>query len=281
MKGQHRRPPRGPSIRASARSRTRIHGVAGALAPGRGTAGAVSRGGLLLGLLLPTHCTVCGAPRAGFGGGGVCDACWDALPTIEPAAACPTCALPGDGSRCAGCRREAPPVAAACALGLYAGRLKRLVGAFKFAGHDVLAPAAARRLAGRLRQAGPVVAEAVVPVPSTRSRNRERGYDPGAELGRALAAELRLPCRRLLARTRDGAPQSSLPAARRRANVAGVFRASPGARGKRLLLVDDVLTTGATAFEAARTLLAAGASRVDLAVLARTPEPGEEPAESA
>jgi predicted amidophosphoribosyltransferase len=118
-------------------------------------------------------------------------------------------------------------------------------------------------------------------VPSTRARNRERGYDPGPLLGLEAARHLGLPFRQLLLRARSGGggrgsgqpPQSSLPAGERRRNVAGAFTALPRVRGLSLLLVDDVMTTGATAFEAAATLRSAGAASVRLLVLARTPLP--------
>ena len=113
---------------------------------------------------------------------------------------------------------------------------------------------------------------AVVPVPSTTRRNRDRGYDPGGLLAEEVARQLGLTFRTLLTRVRDAPPQSTLPAAERRRNVYGAFRSSPSARGAHLLLVDDVMTTGATAFEAARTLRASGSVRGDLLVLARTPE---------
>ena len=80
------------------------------------------------------------------------------------------------------------------------------------------------------------------------------------------------PHRALLSRTRDTPPQSSLPAPGRRANVEGAFAASPRARGRVLVLVDDVVTTGATLFAAADALRAAGAAEVRALVLARTPE---------
>jgi ComF family protein len=143
----------------------------------------------------------------------------------------------------------------------------------KFRGHDILASPAGARMAASARCLGPLH-DAVVPVPSTARRNRDRGYDPGRLLAEEVARRLRVPFRPVLSRVREAAPQSSVPAAERRRNVEGAFRAAPSTRGRRLLLVDDVLTTGATAFEAAGTLLAAGASAVDLLVLARTPEAG-------
>ncbi len=228
----------------------------------------------LLALLVPSRCAVCDAPRRETGGGGVCPACWAALPRLAPDAACPRCALPGDGTPCASCRRDPPPVARSAAFGLYAGGLKTLVAAFKFRGFDLLAPPCGERLAEAARAARLAEgADALVPVPSTRRRNRARGYDPAVLLAESAARSLSLPSRRLLARTRDTLAQSELPASRRRANVDGAFAASDSARGRVLVLVDDVATTGATLFSAAHALALAGAAEVRGLVLARTPEP--------
>ncbi|HQR47417.1 MAG TPA: phosphoribosyltransferase family protein, partial [Thermoanaerobaculia bacterium] len=131
---------------------------------------------------------------------------------------------------------------------------------------------AAVRLAAAVRGEGLDGLDAVVPIPSPRRRNRERGYDPAALLGEELARRLDLPLLPALSRVKETPPQSRLTAAERRANVAGAFRARASAAGRSLLVVDDVLTTGATAFAAAEALRAAGARRVALAVLARTPE---------
>jgi predicted amidophosphoribosyltransferase len=110
-------------------------------------------------------------------------------------------------------------------------------------------------------------------VPSTRRRNRARGYDPAALLAESAARQFGLPARGLLARTRETTPQFELPAARRRANVDGAFAACASARGRVVVLVDDVATTGATLFSAARALAEAGAAEIRGLVLARTPEP--------
>lgn len=157
----------------------------------------------------------------------------------------------------------------------YEGVARRLVHALKFRGHDILAARAGSVMAAAARTAGlDERIDAVVPVPSTARRNRERGYDPGALLAGEVARRLRRPLRALVSRRHESPPQSTVPAAERRANVRNAFSASPDARHLRLLLVDDVMTTGATVFEAARALRAAEAAGVDLLVLARTPEAG-------
>ena len=159
------------------------------------------------------------------------------------------------------------------AFGPYEGGLKRLVHAMKFRGYDIAAAPAGVLLADAVRREGIDAPDAVVAVPSTRRRNRERGYDPGALLAEELGRRLSIRLVAALARVRETPPQSALGASERRSNVAGAFRGRPIAAGRSLLLVDDVMTTGATAFAAAGALRDAGARRVDLAILARTPEP--------
>jgi ComF family protein len=228
----------------------------------------------LLALLVPSLCAVCEEPRTDLGGGGVCRACWASLPVLDSEAACPHCALPSGGAPCASCRLNPPSVTRTAAFGLYAGGLRRLHHTFKFAGWDLLAAPLGRRLASLARSTGIASgADALVPVPSTRRRNRERGYDPATLLADETGRLLATPRRALLSRTRETPPQSALPAARRRENVAGAFSASPRARGRTLVLVDDVVTTGATLFAAARALREAGAREVRALILARTPEP--------
>lgn len=203
------------------------------------------------------------------GGGGVCGPCWSALPDDEPR--CPRCAIPSAGV-CRPCEQEPPPFSRTACLGDYAGPLARIVAALKFRGLDIAAGPASERLVGASRDllAG---CDAVTPAPSTRRRNRERGYDHARLLAAEVARRARLPLADALERRGDAPPQLALSAAARQLNVAHAFRGVPDrARGKRILLVDDVMTTGATARAAAAALLGAGAAEVRLLVLARTPD---------
>lgn len=113
----------------------------------------------------------------------------------------------------------------------------------------------------------------VVPVPLHRRRRRQRGYDQAHLLARAIGAAAALPLAPALVKVRDRPPQSSLGLSGRRRNAAGAYRArrQPPLGGKRVILVDDVFTTGATAEACARVLLRAGARSVDVLTVARVP----------
>jgi ComF family protein len=158
-------------------------------------------------------------------------------------------------------------------VGPYNGLLRQLILRLKRAAGEGLAEQLgslwAECAGARLSETG---AEAVVPVPLHWWRRLARGYNQSAALARALADRLRLPCRTgWLRRVRHTPFQTSQTSSARRENVRQAFRARAvaGLRGRSVLLVDDILTTGSTAGEAARALRAAGAARVVVAVLAR------------
>lgn len=164
-------------------------------------------------------------------------------------------------------------------LGAYAGPLGRAVRALKYRGATRSAAWLGRSLAGQVKRAG-WTPDVVCPVPLHASRRRQRGYNQAALLSRALATALGTPHREALERLRVTPPQARLSREARSANVAGAFRAAAGAdvRGRCVLLVDDVLTTGATLRACAVALRAAGAGTVLAAVVARADRPREAPA---
>ena len=182
-----------------------------------------------------------------------------------------------DGLVCAACAASlpgAPRFESGVACYDYRFPVDRLVQRFKFAGDLAVGRWLSRQLAARVRaEARPAV---IVPMPLTSRRLRERGFNQAAEIARVVARSLHVPCAlRALERTRDAPPQSRLGRRARRANLRGAFRCRMRLRGQRVALVDDVITTGATAHAAAQALRRAGASHVDIWVLARTPAPGE------
>ena len=235
-------------------------------------------------LLWPTRCLACGEP--GGEAWDLCPACAAGLPWSG--AACVRCALPlpglvaacggapegaghADAPVCGACLAQPPPLDAAYAACLYRAPLDRLLPRFKF--HEDLA--AGRLLAQLMAEAFAALPrpDALVPVPLHRARLRRRGYDQALELAKPLARALRIPLRAdALVRVRATAPQSERDAAARRRNVRHAFAVRPGAPlPARVVLVDDVMTTGATLHAAARALRRAGVARVEAWVCARVP----------
>ncbi|MCC7039390.1 MAG: ComF family protein [Burkholderiales bacterium] len=214
---------------------------------------------------LPQLCALCSAP---CGRRLLCAACERALPRLGPA--CPHCALPAiAGDPCPHCLRRPPPWTQALAAFAYAYPLDRLLHAFKYRGELAYAPLFAEALARQVRGRP----DAVVAVPLAARRQRERGYNQALEIARPLAHDLGLPLHAALARTRDSQPLAGLSWRLRGASVRGAFVAVAPVRGVSVALVDDVLTTGATLRAATLALLAAGAARVDVWVVARTLPP--------
>jgi ComF family protein len=153
----------------------------------------------------------------------------------------------------------------------------RLVGAFKFSGRAELGRALSERLLQAVRRASFVRPDLVVPVPLSARRLAHRGYNQAWELARPVALALGLPADpALLTRPLDTGQQSELDRAERLLNLRTAFMVDPARRGalrgRRVALVDDVMTTGATVREATTTLLRAGAGSVQVWAFARTPE---------
>jgi ComF family protein len=177
---------------------------------------------------------------------------------------------------CLACRRQDHRFDAAVRLGSYEGKLRETCLSFKSVYNALLGPALTRLL---MRYQGQFIrsvrADMVVGVPLHFIRYFQRGFNQAESLARCLAAELQVPHRsRILKRVRKTRPQSELKRDERRENVQNAFRAkaSPRLKGATVLLVDDILTTGATCSDAARALKAAGAARVVVAVVARSQE---------
>jgi len=221
-------------------------------------------------LLAPT-CAVCSALLDEPLSGCVCAHCWNAIPQITPPL-CDRCGgpLPRADGRCGNCPDEPSAVVRARAIGEYEGSLREIIHALKYAGRISLARPLAERMRRRARDLLNDV-DCVVPVPLHWRREYHRGFNQAHEIARRLGP----PVVKALRRRRATRPQVELPADRRRANVTGAFviRASrfrnAAVRGKTVLLVDDVSTTGATLEACAQALQESGASEVFALTAAR------------
>lgn len=168
-------------------------------------------------------------------------------------------------------KRKFPFVAQWTGIWYYSGNVKNSICRFKFSNARSYATAYAQRLALRLQQEDMPAFDLLSWVPVSPQRKRARGYDQGELLAQALARELGCCCEQTLCKIRNTPPQSGITvAAKRRANVQGAYRVMDPAliRGKRILLLDDVLTTGSTLSECAKTLMIGGAKEVTFATVA-------------
>lgn len=217
------------------------------------------------GQALPQRCALCAAAS---GTALVCAACAFALPRLS--GACARCALPlSAGVVCGRCLARPPPWDAARAAFVYAYPVDRLLQAIKYRGVLAYADFFAAALVRVIDE----VPDAVVAMPLSAQRQRLRGFNQAREIARRVARDARVPLVRGLARVRDSPAQATLPWAQRRRNVRGAFAALPEVAGKRIAIVDDVLTTGATLRAAAEAARRGGARSVFAWVVARTLPP--------
>jgi predicted amidophosphoribosyltransferase len=213
-------------------------------------------------LFFPTRCAGCELP-----GAVLCDHCRETLPRVDPAGACLRCGAPFGHLVCTECWSREWSFEAALAVGSLEAPLARALVLHKDAGERRLAAVFGTLLAEQVAAAWPGWAECVAYVPATKAALQRRGFDHGRNIAISLAAELGVPLADLLQRTaaRD---QRSLGRVERAANAAGTFRAV-GKPPHRVLLTDDVFTTGATLDAAAAVLLGAGADAVRVSAVAR------------
>ena len=233
--------------------------------------------------LLAPSCAACDRPLDEPLSGPICSTCWHAWPVLSP----PMCARCGDelaparvrehprDDWCERCQSGQTTISRIRSAGVYDGSLRQMVHALKYRTRRMIAS----RLAARMRiDCADALegADAAVPIPLHWLRLWDRGFNQADD----LALELGLPVWRVLRRRRGGPPQASLHAARRHSNASGAYALAwrervrglgdqSRIRGARLVLVDDVVTTGATLEACARVLIAAGAARVTAVTAAR------------
>lgn len=202
-------------------------------------------------------CLGCGRAVGEDAAGGICPSCVEALARLRERQEAEEKAHPA---------REIPEgIAYVHAAFPYEGAAMQLIRRLKFES----VRAAAIPLAEEMAYLDAGEEELIVPVPTDERRRRQRGFNQSTLLAAHMAKRLGMPMAEALRRTQRRAPQRGLNAAQRKKNLLGCMAASEAVKGKRILLIDDVYTTGATAAEAARALLAAGAQSVGVICAAR------------
>jgi ComF family protein len=222
--------------------------------------------------LFPPLCVLCGAK--GHAGMDLCADCREDLP--RNTRACVQCALPlttPHSTLCGQCLQKAPPFDRAHALWRYEPPVQQWVARLKFRQELVYAQLMGQLLASHLTQLYDLQdkkPDLILPVPLHAGRLRERGFNQAVEIARPVGCRLGIPlgftqCQRI----KSTHPQTELPAKERRRNVRGAFHVNQNLDAGYVALVDDVMTTGQTVHELARTLRRAGVARIDVWVCAR------------
>ncbi len=233
----------------------------------------------LLNLVYPEVCLLCSVPVSRHQDCGICGSCWNkalALRITPPR--CSSCGLPFQSFEpdsehlCGDCILQIPSYTGARSFGYYTAELSGLIQGLKFQGRRNLATLLAPLLAEAFFDTwSRTDFDVIVPVPLHSKRRRERGYNQSELLAHLLGRQIALPCDHALLRVRSTLPQVGLTDSQRLENVQNAFRCIKHQRisGRRILLIDDVMTTGATVESAARALLGGGALRVSVLTVAR------------
>lgn len=222
--------------------------------------------------LLPAHCLLCNS--SGDNDRDLCGACARDLAINR--IACARCALPlsTPAAMCGECLRSEPAFAAAFVPFVYGHPIDLLLTRLKFSRNLAAGRVLVQLWIDAFSGASIDQPQALIPVPLHAARLRERGFNQAREIAAPLAKALNIPLRDdALHRVRDTSPQSDLDAAARRRNLRGAFAcADDVAKLTHVVLVDDVMTTGTTVRECARTLHRAGVARIDVWAVARAPK---------
>jgi len=228
-------------------------------------------------VLFPPRCQSCGRTADDLTVGLFCPACAGEIRYITPPV-CPACGAPGPTGQaadqlCGDCHREPKPFAVARSVAVYAGGLLRAIHDFKYRRQPGLGRGLGRLITDN-NYAGidPEGFDVVIPVPLHVRRLRERGFNQSLLLARTVATACGIPVDFLsLRRVRDTPPQTLMGRKERQANIRGAFAVArrDRLRDRKVLLIDDVYTTGSTLAECARALLDGGAARVGVLTLAR------------
>lgn len=226
--------------------------------------------------VFPDDCRVCGEPLHNISRIPVCSACLESPQPFVAEYFCSQCHTPflnssplDEDGRCALCRNGLTGFDAAFAWGDYSGSLRQLIHLFKYSGCSPLAEPLGICMSRALPRSQAF--DLIVPMPLHWRRRLGRGFNQSEALARVLARRIGTPVSNAIQRRKATPPQAGLTSAERRTNMSGAFRVSKRKQvaGRHVLLVDDVLTTGATAGACAAALKRAGAARVTVLTLAR------------
>ncbi|MFA4858861.1 MAG: ComF family protein [Candidatus Margulisiibacteriota bacterium] len=231
-----------------------------------------------LDLIFPPRCAVCKNVSSLM----FCDSCLSKVKYLDSQRGCVYCGLPKDpkfGRKvllCKDCTRARPHFDLARSLTIYEGVIRRAIHQFKFSNKKMLAEPLGKIIKSRLTAAFPEIincgAEVTIAVPLSDRRRSSRGFNQAEVLAKCAAECLGIPYQNeIITRSRETLPQFDLPKEKRSTNVSGAFRINnPKAiQDQRILLVDDIYTTGATVNECAKTLKQGGAAKVYVLTLAR------------
>ena len=215
--------------------------------------------------LLPIPCLLCGVHCKTQ---PLCADCIEDFPKLGDC--CPRCATPlPTASVCGRCLSHPPEQTNSVSVFAYQSPIDRLIADFKYHDKLYLTDIFADAMVDRLKQTP--LPELLIPIPLHHRRLKERGYNQSLELAKSLSKKLAIPIgNTILIRSRDTAPQASLPYEQRKRNMRRAFKLNPSSLPKHIALIDDVLTTGHTANSAAKLLRHEGVSTIELWTIART-----------
>jgi len=222
-----------------------------------------------LNLLFPSTCPVCGNDSDRHRYNPFCEQCWKGIKRYS-GPACLTCGIPvvsAHTTHCESCLKAPPPYSRIICYGIYDGALRKAIHLLKFNGVKRLA----RPIAMLLSELALPEADAIVPVPLHYGRLREREFNQTALIGRHISRAHGIPLLLdVLRKEKETPAQINVTGKERLKNVKNTFSAGKTVNGLRLLLVDDVITTGATVHECSKVLAKAGANAVTVVALARS-----------
>ncbi len=223
----------------------------------------------LLNFIFPSTCPVCGSDSDSYRHNPICISCWKKIERYS-GPACLTCGIPVisvHATHCESCLQAPPPYSKIIYYGIYDGTLRKAIHLLKFRGIKRLA----RPIAALLSELPVPGADGIVPVPLHSKKLKEREFNQTALISRHLSRDLGVPLLLdALKKDKETPAQINVTGKERLKNVRNTFSAGKAVKGLGLLLVDDVITTGATVRECAKVLTKAGAKSITVVALARS-----------